>query len=60
MSKRIIRLDGSNEEALKRLDEKIEKMNVTEEELKRIDEELFGEDKAEDSGHANFRDCGKE
>ncbi len=60
MNKKVIHLDGSNEEVLKRLDEKIEKMNVTEEEWKRIDEELFGEDEAEESGHTNFRDCGKE
>ena len=36
MNKKVIRLDGSNEEALKRLDEKIEKMNVTEEEWKKL------------------------
>lgn len=34
MNKKVIHLDGSNEEVLKRLDEKIEKMNVTEEECK--------------------------
>lgn len=44
MNKKVIHLDGSNEEVLKRLDEKIEKMNVTEEEWKRIDEELFGKE----------------
>lgn len=49
MGKKIIRLDGSNQEALKELEEEIEKMNITEEEWKKIDEELFGEDEDEDS-----------
>ena len=37
MGKKIIRLDGSNQEALKELEEEIEKMNITEEEWKKID-----------------------
>lgn len=61
MGKKIIRLDGSNQEALREFEEDFKKLNISDEDYwKKSDEELFGKDEAEESGHTNFRDCGKE
>ena len=49
MGKKIIRLDGSNQEALREFEEDFKKLNISDEDYwKKSDEELFGEDEDED------------
>ncbi len=43
MNKKVIRLDGSNQEALREFEEDFKKINISEEDYwKKSDEELFG------------------